>query len=98
MVPLSPPKSNFEENNFGKRVLSTAIGGPIAVGAVILGSPYVDILAVILSGILLWEWSKMSGLPLSHPIHGMAVVLLGWVMVGPSDSLPALCIITIDAL
>jgi len=98
MVPLSPPKSNFEESNFGKRVLSTAMGGPIVVGAVILGSPYIDILAVILSGILLWEWSKMSGLPLSHPINGMAAVLLGWVMVGPGASLPALCIILIGAL
>ncbi len=98
MVPLSPPKSSFEENNFGKRVLSAAIGGPVAVGAVILGSPYVDILAIILSGILLWEWSKMSGLPLSHPMNGMVTVLLGWVMVGSGAFLPALGIIVIGIL
>ena len=98
MVPLSPPKSDFEENNFGKRVLSAAIGGPVAVGAVILGSPYVDILAILLTGILLWEWSKMSGLPLSHPMNGMVAVLLGWVIFGSGAFLPALCIIVMGIL
>lgn len=98
MVPLSRPKSSFDENNFGKRVLSTAIGGPIAVGAVILGSPYVDVLAILLSGILLWEWSKMSGLPLSHPMNGMVAVLLGWIMVGSGAFIPTLCIIGVGIL
>lgn len=98
MVPLSPPKSSFEENNFGKRVLSAAIGGPIAVGAVILGAPFIDVFATILSGILLWEWSKMSGLPLSHPMNGTVAVLLGWVMIGSGTLLPALSIVSIGLL
>lgn len=98
MVQLSPPKANLEENNFGKRVLSTAVAGPIAVGAVILGFPYIDILAAILSGILLWEWSRMSGLPLSHPMNGMVAALLGWAMVGSSTLLVPLCIIGIGVL
>lgn len=98
MVQLSPPKANLEENNFGKRVLSTAIAGPIAVGAVILGFPYIDILAAILSVILLWEWSRMSGLPLSHPMNGMVAALLGWAMVGSSALLAPLCIIGIGVL
>lgn len=98
MVLLSPPKSSFEDSNFGKRTLSAAIAGPIAVGAVILGAPYVDILALILMGVLLWEWSKMSGLPLSHPINGIVSVLLGWVIFGSGAVLPALGIIGVGIL
>src|SRR5437870_3763879 len=75
MVLLSPQESNLVHTNFVKRTLSAAIGGPIAVGAVMLGSPYVDILAILLLGTLLWEWSKMSALPLSHPINGLVILL-----------------------
>jgi phosphatidate cytidylyltransferase len=92
MVQLSPPKSSFDQSNFGKRTLSTAIGGPIAVGAVLLGSPYVDVLAILLTGILLWEWSKMSSLPLTHPINALIAFLIGWTSFGPSAFWASFCL------
>jgi phosphatidate cytidylyltransferase len=89
MVLLSPQESNLANTNFIKRTLSAAIGGPIAVGAVILGSPYVDSMAFILLGILLWEWSRISRLPLSHPINAVIVLLMGWSIFGTGTFLPA---------
>ncbi len=92
MVPLSPPANNLVKSHFGKRIVSAAIGGPLVVGAVILGSPYIDILAVFFLCILLWEWSKMSGLPLTHPLNGMIVFLIGWAIFGTGTFLPAFCL------
>lgn len=88
MALLSPPKSNLSDNNFSKRVLSGAVGGPIAVGAILLGFPYIDMLAAFLLFALLWEWSKMSGLPLLHPINGVASVLLAGIILGNNAVLP----------
>lgn len=91
MVQLSPPKSSFDQSNFGKRTLSTAIGGPLVIGAVLLGSPYVDILTILLLGILLWEWSKMSGLPLTHPINALVSFLMGWAILGTGSFIIPFC-------
>jgi phosphatidate cytidylyltransferase len=57
-----------------------------------VGSPYVDILAIFLLGILLWEWSKMSGLPLSHPMNAVVAILIGWAIFGSGAFLPAFCL------
>lgn len=84
-----PPLYNLESSNFGKRTLSAAIGVPIAVGAIMLGTPYIDFLVILLLAILLWEWSRMSHLPLSHPINGMVALLMGWTMLGTGAFLPA---------
>jgi len=94
MVLLSPPESNLVQTNFVKRTLSAAIAGPVAVGAVLLGSPYVDILALVLLGTLLWEWSKMSDLPLSHPINGVIIFLMGWSLFGTGTFLPAFALMS----
>jgi len=91
MAPLSPLENSPESTNFVKRTLSAAIGIPLTVGAILLGSPYVDLLAVFLLGILLWEWSKMSDLPLSHPINAMVAILIGWAIFGVSSFLPVFC-------
>jgi phosphatidate cytidylyltransferase len=88
MVPLSPQQNSMPQTNFIKRTMSAAIGGPLVVGAVLLGTPYVDILALVLLTILLWEWSKMSGLPLSHPINTLIVLLFGWSVFGTNTFLP----------
>jgi phosphatidate cytidylyltransferase len=90
MVPLSPhsnPQYAYP-SNLGKRTLSTVIGGPLAIGAIILGSPFVDVLALLLLGLLLWEWSTMSGLPLFHPMNTLAAVLLIWISLAPQTGLP----------
>lgn len=88
MVQSSPQRSNFDQTNFIKRTLSAAIGAPIAVGAVILGTPYIDVLSVIFLGIILWEWSKISKLPLSHPINIVVLLLMGWAIFGTGTFLP----------
>lgn len=98
MVLLSPPKNNVAQSNFVKRTLTTAVAGPIAVGAVLLGSPYVDMIAIILLVTLLWEWSKMSGLPLTHPINGVVILLMGWAIFGTGTFLPAFILMTFGFL
>lgn len=92
MAPLSPPRNSPESVNFAKRTASAAVGIPLAVGAVLLGSPYVDFLAILLLGVLLWEWSKMSGLPMSHPINAMVAVFIGWAIFGASTFLSTFCL------
>lgn len=92
MVLLSPQANKLAYTTFFKRTMSAAIGGPIAVGAVILGSPYVDIMAFVLLGIMLWEWSRISNLPISHPINGIIVILMGWSIFGTGTFLPAFLI------
>jgi len=98
MVLLLLPKHNLRVSNFTKRIFSSAIGGPVAVGTVMLGSPYVDILAFILLAILLWEWSKMSGLPLSHPIHGVVGIGFIGVILGGGFLLPSVCLALVGFL
>ncbi|MBM3468241.1 MAG: hypothetical protein FJX71_02265 [Alphaproteobacteria bacterium] len=98
MVQLSPQRNNLIESNFGKRTLSAAIGGPLAIGMIILGSPYVDIFAALLLGILLWEWSKMSGLPLLHPISAVVWGLLAWFIFAPGAYLSAISFVVIGLL
>jgi phosphatidate cytidylyltransferase len=95
MVPSLPQKNSLLNSNLLKRTLSTAIGAPLAVAAVTLGSPYIDITAFLLLGILLWEWSKMSGLPLSHPVNGIVVLIMGWLIFGTHTFLPAFAMVSV---
>lgn len=42
-----------------KRILAAVVMVPIAVEVLYVGSPYVEVLAVIVGGLLAWEWAKM---------------------------------------
>lgn len=91
MEPLSQPNHHFDTVNLRKRVLSSLIAGPIAVGAVVAGSPYVELLSCGLLGVLLWEWSKMSKMSLWHPINGLVIFIMCCTLVEVSSFLLSLC-------
>lgn len=46
-------------NSYVKRVLAAAVMIPVAVEVLYVGSPYVEVLAVIVGGLLAWEWANM---------------------------------------
>ena len=42
-----------------KRVLAAIVMIPIALSALYLGSPYIELLALVVGGLLSWEWANM---------------------------------------
>lgn len=46
-----------------KRVLAAIVMIPIAIETLYVGSPYIEVLAVIVGGFLAWEWANMLSLP-----------------------------------
>jgi phosphatidate cytidylyltransferase len=69
-------------NELGKRILSSLIAAPLGVGAILLGSPYADILGILIFLTLLWEWKGIAGLSFSHPLNWMNYILFGWMAWG----------------
>jgi phosphatidate cytidylyltransferase len=69
-------------NELAKRVLSSLIAAPLGIGAILLGSPYADILGILVFLTLLWEWKGISGLSFSHPLNWMNYILFGWMAWG----------------
>lgn len=84
-----PQKTNLDLSNLFKRVVSAVVGIPVVIGAIYLGSPFLEIATVFLLGVLLWEWSNMSGLPLSHPINAVVSLLMGLSLIGAPSFTPA---------
>lgn len=46
-----------------KRVLAAIVMIPIAVVALYTGSPYIEVLAIVVGGLLSWEWANMLAAP-----------------------------------
>ncbi|MBO6281540.1 MAG: phosphatidate cytidylyltransferase [Alphaproteobacteria bacterium] len=46
-----------------KRILAAIVMIPIAIETLYVGSPYIEILAVIVGGLLAWEWANMLSAP-----------------------------------
>ena len=42
-----------------KRIVTSLILAPVVLGAVLLGSPFVNILVLVSGALLSWEWAKM---------------------------------------
>ena len=42
-----------------KRILAAVVMIPIAVDVLYIGSPYVEVLAVVVGGLLAWEWANL---------------------------------------
>jgi phosphatidate cytidylyltransferase len=84
METLSPPNDNkhISKDDLKMRFLSALIAAPVAVGAVILGFPYADILGTLIFLTLLWEWKGISGLGFSHPLNWLNYILFGWMVWG----------------
>lgn len=43
------------------RILSTLVMAPIALGAILLGQPYFELLIGVGSAVLAWEWDRLCG-------------------------------------
>ncbi len=46
-----------------KRILAAIVMIPIAIEALYLGSPFVEVLAIVVGGLLAWEWANMLSSP-----------------------------------
>ena len=42
-----------------KRILAAIVMIPIAVDVLYIGSPYVEVLAIVVGGLLAWEWANL---------------------------------------
>ncbi|MBQ2883092.1 MAG: phosphatidate cytidylyltransferase, partial [Alphaproteobacteria bacterium] len=51
--------AKIELNSLQKRILTSLVMIPIAIGALRSGHPYVDILIFAVGALLSWEWSNM---------------------------------------
>lgn len=50
---------NTKLGSFAKRVLAAAVMIPVAIDVLYIGSPYVELLAIVAGGLLAWEWANM---------------------------------------
>lgn len=46
-----------------KRILAAIVMIPIAIVTLYVGSPYVEVLAIVVGGLLSWEWANMLSVP-----------------------------------
>ncbi len=60
-----------------KRIISAVILVPLALVAVVLGSPYWNLLVAVMGGLMAWEWARMCGQGRVPPAGwvGLAAVL-----------------------
>lgn len=63
--------------NLGRRVITAAILGPLALAAIVAGGPWLLALVAVAAVLLLLEWRGMTGVPASPVLcGGLAAVLL----------------------
>ena len=79
-----------------KRILAAIVMIPIAIEALYLGSPFVEVLALIVGGLLAWEWAYMLTTPstMSYYVtaYMMSVAIAIW---SSSLVVPMMAIISI---
>ncbi len=80
-----------------KRVLAAIVMIPIAIDVLYIGSPYVEVLAIVVGGLLAWEWANM--VPNQNPstyvtayIMSLAVAIWGYNF---AVVIPMICITTL---
>lgn len=54
---------NLKFNSLIKRILTAIVMIPIAIYVLYVGSPYVEVLAIIVGGLLAWEWANLLSSP-----------------------------------
>src|SRR5208282_4471373 len=59
------------------RAISALAMAPVAVGAILLGSPYFDLLVALGCGVLAWEWRHLCG---DGRFGGVGWLLMGGVL------------------
>ncbi|MBQ8671763.1 MAG: phosphatidate cytidylyltransferase [Alphaproteobacteria bacterium] len=81
-----------------KRILAALVMIPIAVITLYVGSPYVEVLAVMVGGLLAWEWANMLSSPqkASHYVTAYMITLAVSIW-GYNFSLiiPIICIVSL---
>ena len=58
-----------------KRILAAIVMIPIAITTLYVGTPYVEVLAIIVGGLLSWEWSNMLSKPESSSYYVTAYII-----------------------
>lgn len=58
-----------------KRILAAIVMIPIAIITLYVGSPYVEVLAVLAGGLLAWEWANMLSTPTKSSYYVTAYIM-----------------------
>ena len=78
-----------------KRILAAIVMIPIALEALYLGSPFVEVLAVVVGGLLAWEWATMLSRPTTASYYVTAYVISLAVSIwSPDLALPMMAIVS----
>lgn len=79
-----------------KRILAAIIMIPIAIEALYLGSPFVEVLALVVGGLLAWEWAFMLTMPSSASYYVTAYMMsLAIAIWSSSLALPMMAVISV---
>lgn len=65
---------NKKPSNQSLRILTASVAIPIIVGIIYLGSPYLDLVAIVALGCLVREWARMS---MGNPHYALPYLLSG---------------------
>lgn len=69
------PVSDAVSGGFGTRILSTFILAPPVLAAVYAGAPYFNLMLVLISLLMAWEWGRLCGRERFEP-PGVALVMV----------------------
>ena len=58
-----------------KRILAAIVMIPIAVTVLYVGSPYIEVLAIVVGGLLAWEWANMLSSPVKSSYYVTAYII-----------------------
>lgn len=78
-----------------KRILAAIVMIPIALEALYLGSPFIEALAVVVGGLLAWEWAAMLSKPETSSYYVTAYMISLAVSIWNTDlALPIIAIVS----
>lgn len=78
-----------------KRILAAIVMIPIALEALYLGSPFIETLAVVVGGLLAWEWASMLSKPETASYYVTAYMISLAVSIWNSDlAMPMITIVS----
>lgn len=91
---MAPPEADGRRANLRRRVLSALVLAPLALAAILLGSPWFDLLVLAAAGVLAWEWARLVGEGRSGAV---GLLLVGCVLLVVGASLAWSSVIGITA-
>lgn len=81
---MARPEADGRRANLRRRILSAIILAPVVLAAILLGSPWFDLLVLAAAGVLAWEWSRLVE---EGRFGAVGLLLLGAVLLGVGVSL-----------